>query len=466
MRIHEDDCNLSALAGHRLKNDERRDRTRSQPRIRGRANGPHEVETVTAFSAILLVLTLRLFPRMPIGRFAVSVALGAALACSAASQKAYDNGASDTQIKIGNVSPYSGAAKEYAAVARAEGGYFAMINDGGGINGRKIVFLTEDSASTPGKSAELTKKLVEQDGVLLMFSSFGTEPNLEMRGYLNEQKVPQLFVQSSAAAFDDPQHFPWTMGFFATFHMEGAVYAKWILQNKPEGKIALLYADDDTGREYREGIYDGLGDKAASMIVKEVTYADGDTSLEAQIAELKKSGADVFLNMSVGRRATEAIRAANAMDWRPVQFIPNASLSITAFLDPAGLAAAKGILCNARSKGWWRPEAVDDPAVREFLLWMKRYDREAKPRDQLTVAGYERAQVLVEVLRKCGDNLTRGNVMKQAASLDLSLGMLRPGIRVKTSASDYQPIKDLFLIQFDGEDWKAIGPTVKEQPSN
>ena len=372
---------------------------------------------------------------MPIGRFAVSVALGAALACSAASQKAYDNGASDTQIKIGNVSPYSGAAKEYAAVARAEGGYFAMINDGGGINGRKIVFLTEDSASTPGKSAELTKKLVEQDGVLLMFSSFGTEPNLEMRGYLNEQKVPQLFVQSSAAAFDDPQHFPWTMGFFATFHMEGAVYAKWILQNKPEGKIALL-------------------------------YADGDTSLEAQIAELKKSGADVFLNMSVGRRATEAIRAANAMDWRPVQFIPNASLSITAFLDPAGLAAAKGILCNARSKGWWRPEAVDDPAVREFLLWMKRYDREAKPRDQLTVAGYERAQVLVEVLRKCGDNLTRGNVMKQAASLDLSLGMLRPGIRVKTSASDYQPIKDLFLIQFDGEDWKAIGPTVKEQPSN
>lgn len=399
---------------------------------------------------------------LSIWRLGVGVLLGAALAYSAAAQKAYDNGASDTQIKIGNVSPYTGSAKEYAAVARAEGGYFAMINDGGGINGRRIVFLTEDSTSTPGKSAELTKKLVEQDGVLLMFSSFGTEPNLEVRGYLNEQKVPQLFVQSSAAAFDDPQHFPWTMGFFATFHTEGVVYAKWIFQNKPGGRIALLYADDDTGREYREGIRDGLGDKAASMIVKEMTYADSDTSLDAQIAELKKSGADVFLNMSVGRHATEAIRAAYAADWHPVQFIPNASLSVAAFLDPAGLAAAKGIISNARSKGWWRPEAVDDPAVREFLLWMKRYDREAKQRDQLTVAGYERAQVLVEVLRKCGDNLTRANVMKQAASLDLSLGMLRPGIRVKTGASDYQPIKELFLIQFDGTDWNGIGPTVKE----
>jgi branched-chain amino acid transport system substrate-binding protein len=399
-------------------------------------------------------------------RFGISLALSLSLDGFAAAQKKYDTGASDTEIKIGNVSPYTGAAKEYAAVARAEGGYFAMINSGGGINGRKIVFLSEDSASTPGRSAELTKKLVEEEGVLLMFSSFGTEPNIEVRGYLNEKRVPQLFVQSSADTFNDPAHFPWTMGFFATFRMEGAVYARWILQNKPAGKIALLYADDDTGREYREGIREGLGDKAASMIVKELTYQDADSSLDAQIAELQKSSADVFLNMSVGRHATQAIRAAYAMDWHPVQFIPNASLSIAAFLDPAGLAAAKGIICNARSKGWLRPEAVDDPAVHEFLLWMKRYDREASQRDQLTVAGYERAQALVEVLRKCGDNLTRANVMKQAASLDMSLGMLRPGIRVKTSASDYQPIKDLFLIQFDGSDWNAIGPTIKEPAVN
>jgi branched-chain amino acid transport system substrate-binding protein len=408
----------------------------------------------------------RLFQRVAIWQLGISVALGAALAASATAQKAYDPGASDTQIKIGSVSPYTGSAKEYAAVARAESGYFAMINDGGGIHGRQIVFLPEDSASTPGRTVELTRKLVEDEGVLLIFSSFGTEGNLQVRGYLNEKHVPQLFVQSSATAFNDPAHFPWTMGFFATFRMEGAVYAKWILQNKPAGRIALLYADDDTGREYRDGIREGLGDRAASMILKEATYGDSDASLEAQIAELKKSGADVFLNMSVGRHATEAIRAAYAQDWHPVQFIPNASLSIAAFLDPAGLAAAKGIICNARSKGWWRPEAVNDPAVREFLSWMKKYDAQASVRDQMTVAGYERAQALVEVLRKCGDNLTRANVMKQAASLDLSLGMLRPGIRLKTSASDYQPIKDLFLIQFDGQDWQTIGPTVKEPATN
>lgn len=387
---------------------------------------------------------------------------GVLFAGPAWAQKKYDAGASDTEIKIGNVSPYTGWAKDYGAVGRAEAAYFRMVNERGGVNGRKINFVSEDLGAASGaeiaeRSTELTRKLVERDGVLLMFSSFGTEGNLAARDYLNERKVPQLFVQSSSALFDDAGHFPWTMGLFATFRMEGVVYAKWILQSKPGAKIGVLYGDDDTGREYLAGIHEGLGDKAGGMIVKEVAYRDGDAAIEEHIAELKKSDADMFLNMSVGKFATAAIRAAFDADWHPLQFIPNASLSIAAFLDPAGLRAATGIICNARSKGWLRPGAENDPAVREFLAWMNKYNSDASLRDQNNLSGYERAQVLVEVLRKCGDDLTRANVIKQAASLDLELGMLRPGIRIKTSATDYQPISQLFLIKFDGNDWVSFG---------
>jgi branched-chain amino acid transport system substrate-binding protein len=387
------------------------------------------------------------------------------LAAPSFGQKKYDTGATDTEIRIGNVSPYTGWAQEYGAAGKAEAAYFQMINERGGVNGRKITFLSEDIAAASAneaaeKSEELTRKLVEKDGVLLMFSSFGTEPNLALRAYLNEKKVPQLFVQSSSAAFDDAAHFPWTMGFFATFKMEGAAYAKYVLQNKPGAKIAVWYADDDTGKEYLAGVREGLGEKNAGMIVKEIAYGAGDSpaAAGAQITELKKSGAEVFFNLSVGRYTTAAIRAAYDVDWHPLQFIPNASLSVASFLDPAGLQKATGIICNARSKGWLRPESQNDPAVREFVEWMKKYNATASLRDQNNVAGYERAQVLVEVLRRCGDDLTRANVMKQAASLDMELGMLRPGIRIKTSATDYQPISQLFLVKFDGTDWTAIGP--------
>jgi branched-chain amino acid transport system substrate-binding protein len=250
------------------------------------------------------------------------------------------------------------------------------------------------------------------------------------------------------------------MGFFATFKMEGAAYAKYVLQNKPGAKIAVWYADDDTGKEYLAGVREGLGEKNAGMIVKEIAYGVGDSpaAAGAQIAELKKSGAEVFFNLSVGRYTTAAIRAAYDLDWHPLQFIPNASLSVASFLDPAGLQKATGIICNARSKGWLRPESQNDPAVREFVEWMKKYNATASLRDQNNVAGYERAQVLVEVLRRCGDDLTRANVMKQATSLDMELGMLRPGIRIKTSTTDYQPISQLFLVKFDGTDWVSIGP--------
>lgn len=377
-------------------------------------------------------------------------------------QKAYDTGASDTEIKIGNITSYTGWAKEYGAIGRAEAAYFQMINDRGGVNGRKINFLSEDTGSQPGKFVALAHKLVEQDGVLLIFSALGTESNLAIRDYMNEKKVPQLFVQSSSAVFDDPAHFPWTMGFFATYRMEGLLYAKYILKNKPNAKIAVLYANYDAGKEYLTGLHEGLGDKASAMIVKETSYEVSGGALDVQLLALKNSGADVFFNFSIGAFTSQAIRKAYDADWHPLQFIPNASLSVASFLDPAGLDKAKGIISNARSKGWLQPESREDPAVKEFLEWMGKYNSQASLRDQNNVAGYERAQALVEVLKKCGDNLTRANVMKQAANLEFAPGMFRPGITIKTSPTDYQPVKQLYLIQFDGRDWKSIGPVTGE----
>jgi branched-chain amino acid transport system substrate-binding protein len=377
-----------------------------------------------------------------------------------AAQKFYDPGASDTEIKIGNIAPYTGWGHEYATVARAEAAYFQMINDRGGIHGRKINFVSVDNASETSKTPEVARELVEDDKVLLIFSSIGTESNLAIRDYMNEKKVPQLFVESSSATFNDPDHFPWTMGFFATYRSEGVVYGKFILQNHPDAKIGILYSNDDSGREYLAGLHDGLRDKATGQIVKEVSYQVSSQPLEPQIAALKDSGVNVFVNFSVGPFATQSIRTAYDIGWRPLQLIPNASLSVAAFLEPAGLEKAVGIICNARSKGWLNPRAQEDPAVSEFLGWMKKYNPQASLRDQNNVAGYERAQALVEVLTRCGDNLTRANVMKQAASLDLELGMLRPGIKIQTSPTDYQPIKQLFLIRFDGKQWVPFGGTI------
>lgn len=374
----------------------------------------------------------------------------------ARAQKSYDPGASDTEIKIGNFMHYTGWAQAYGAIGRAEAAYFRMVNDRGGVNGRKITFVSLDDASQSGSGPKLAQKLVEEENVLLIFSSIGTESNLSIRSYMNERKVPQIFLDSSSAVFNDPSHFPWTMGFFATYYMEGSVYAKYILQNKPNAKIAILHAADDSGTEYSAGVHDGLGAKAAAMIVKELSYSLPGDQIDSQIQELKDSGADVFLNLSIGPLATRAIRAAYDIGWHPLQFIPNASLSVAAFLDPAGLEKASGVICNARSKGWLRPQDQRDPAVRSFLDWMQQYNPHASLRDQNNVAGYERAQALVEVLKKCGDNLTRANVMKQATNLNLELGMLRPGIRIKTAPDDYQPIKQLFLIRFDGAAWQPF----------
>jgi branched-chain amino acid transport system substrate-binding protein len=392
----------------------------------------------------------------------VSVAVASLLAMALAmapamAQKKYDPGATDSAIKVGNIASYSGPFSAYGAEPRAQAAYFRMINDLGGINGRKIVFVSVDDASDAANAQRLARQLIEQDRVLLLFSTFGNPLNMAIRAYANDQRVPQLFVQSNSSAFDDPAHFPWTMGFFATFRTEALAYAKYILQTRPEAKIGVLYADDETGNEYLAGLREGLGIKASAMIVKAAVFKYSDPStLDRQVEALKDSGADVFINVAIGRSATQAIGKAFDIGWHPTQFIPNATLSVAAFLDPAGLAKATGIISNARSKGWGTPQARSDPAVRAYIEWMRRYNPDASLRDQINVAGYERAQALVEVLRKCGDDLTRANVMKQAASLDFEIAMLRPGIRVTTSPTDYQPIKQLFLVRFNGQDWDPV----------
>jgi len=363
-----------------------------------------------------------------------------------------------TEIKIGNIMPYTGGFSEYGATGHAEAAYFQMINDQGGVNGRKIKFISLDSGSDTNKAVALAHQLVEQDQVLATVGIWGSAANLAIRSYMNEQKVPQLFVAATESAFDDPSHFPWTMGFQASKRTEGLVYAQYILRNKPRAKIAILYANDPSGQEWLQGIRDGLGANASATIVKEASFEYSDPeAIDAQIVALKNSGADVFMNLVVGRLATRAIRKAYDIGWHPLQFIPNASLSVAAFLEPAGLQKAAGIVTNARSRAWLKPQATQDPAVRAFVEWMHKYNPDASLRDANNVYGYEVAQTLVEVLKKCGSDLTRANVMKQAASLDLELGMLRPGIRVTTSPTDYQPIKQLYLIRFDGRDWTPIG---------
>ena len=384
-------------------------------------------------------------------RAAVMAACWLVLSHPACAQRVYDPGASDTEIKVGNVAPYTGALSEFATEERAQAAYFKMVNERGGINGRKIVFISLDDGSDQRRSPRLAKQLVESEGVLLLFSVFGAQANLEIRAYANENKIPQLFVQSNAAVFDDPSRFPWTMGFFASTRTEALAYANYIAQVRPTAKVGVLRGEDPSSTEYVAALREGLAAKAPGVTMKETTFKYSDpATIDSQIEALKASGADVFINLAIGKSATRAIGKAYDVDWHPLQFIPNASLSIAAFLDPAGLEKAAGIITNARSKGWATPQARADPAVKDYLDWMHKYNPDASLRDQIYVGGYERAQALVEVLRKCGDDLTRANVMKQAASLDFELPMLLPGIRVRTSATDYQPIKDLFLVRFSG----------------
>jgi branched-chain amino acid transport system substrate-binding protein len=388
---------------------------------------------------------------------ALLLVLAAAALVPARAQKAYDPGANDTTVRIGNFMPYSGPFREYGAVGRAEAAYFRMINDKGGVRGRKIEFVTVDGGPFFRDVTEQVRKLVEDTPVLFFAGTFGSLPNKRVRPYLNDHKVPQLFVASSDSTFADPAHFPWTLGFVPTKRAEAAALGRFVLGRMPDARIGILSCDDEDGAEYRAGFREGLGDRAGALVAAQETYSLGrPEAVAAKVEALRKAGATVFANFAVGRAAAEGLRASFESGWRPFQVIPNVSISIPAFLEPVGTEKAVGIYSTARSKGWSQANAREDPAVAEFLDWKERYDPSSDPREAMTVVGYLVAQTVVEVVRRCGDDLTRANVLAQATHLDLELGMLRQGIRVRTTPTDYTPIKDFYLVRFDGRGWVPV----------
>ena len=376
----------------------------------------------------------------------------------ALAEKKYDPGATDTEIKIGQTMPYSGSGSSYGTIGKTEAAYFKMINDQGGINGRKIVFISLDDGYSPPRTVEQIRKLVEEEEVLLTFQNLGTAHNTAIHKYMNAKKVPQLFLSTGATKWGDPEHFPWTMGWLPPYQHESRIYARYLLKNKPDARIAILYQNDDYGKDYLKGFKDGLGDKAAKMIVAEVTYEATDPTIDSQIVSLQGSGADVFFDISIPKFAAQAIRKAYDTGWRPLHIINNVSNSIATVLQPAGLEKSVGLISSAFVKDPTDPAWKDDKAIRSYVAFMKRYYPDGNPDDIPNVWGYAAAQTLVQVLKQCGDDLTRANVMREAANLkDFEVSGLLPGIRINTSPTDFYPIKQVQLMRFDGKRWVHFG---------
>jgi branched-chain amino acid transport system substrate-binding protein len=379
-----------------------------------------------------------------------------------AAQKKYDPGVTDSEIRIGNIMPYSGPLSAYALIGRTEAAFFNKINAEGGVNGRKITFISYDDGFSPPKTVEQARKLVESDEVLLIFQSLGTPTNNAIRPYMNQKKVPQLFVATGATQFGDLKNFHWTMGWQPTYQTEGRIYAKYILQNHPQGKIGVLYQNDDSGRDYLKGFHDGLGEEAARrMIVAELPYEPSDPTVDRQIVTLKTMGADIFFNEASPKFAAQAIKRAAEIGWKPVQFLASISNSVGSVLKPAGLEASTGILSTNYLKDATDPTWKDDPALKEWAAFMDKYFPEGDKTSTFSVYGYLTAQTLVQVLKQCGDELTRENVMKQAANLkDLELGMLLPGIKINTSPTDYFPVEQMQMSRFNGDHGELFGPAI------
>jgi branched-chain amino acid transport system substrate-binding protein len=392
-------------------------------------------------------------------RLCMPIALALAIGASPAlAQKKYDPGASDTEIKVGNINPYSGPASAYGLIGKTIDAYFKKVNADGGVNGRKINFISYDDAYSPPKAVEQARKLVESDEVLLIFQSLGTPSNTAMQKYMNTKKVPQLFVATGATKWGDPKNFPWTMGWQPTYQSEGRIYAKYILANHPNGKIGILYQNDDYGKDYVKGLKDGLGDKAKTMIISEQPYETSDPTVDSQMVNLKASGADVFFNVTTPKFAAQAIKKAGEIGWKPVHLLNNVSQSVGSVLKPAGLEHAKGIYSSYYVKDADDPQWKDDAGMKEWAAFMDKYFPDGGKNSSFTVYGYAVAQTLVQVLKQCGDELTRENVMKQAANLkNFESGVLLPGIKINTSPTDYYPIEQMQLQRFNGERWELIG---------
>ena len=379
------------------------------------------------------------------------------LSAGAFAQKKYDTGATDTEIKIGNTMPYSGPASAYGTIGRVEAAYFKMINEQGGINGRKINMISVDDGYSPPKTVEMVRKLVEQDEVLFVFQTLGTPPNTAIHKYMNTKKVPQLFVATGATKWNDPKGNPWTMGWQPNYQTEGTIYAKHLLATKPDAKIAILFQNDDYGKDYLKGFKDGLGDKV-KQIVAEVSYEVTDPTVDSQFVQLKGSGADAFFNITTPKFAAQAIRKAYDIGWKPIHYLNNVSASVGTTLIPAGLEKSVDLISTQYFKDPTDPNWTDDPAIKEWTAWMKKYYPEGDLKDASNHYGYLVAQTLVQVLKQCGDNLTRENVMKEAANLkDFAPSGLLPGIKINTSPTDFAPIEQEQLIKFDGKAWVRFG---------
>jgi branched-chain amino acid transport system substrate-binding protein len=392
-----------------------------------------------------------------VAAFALCIASsGGALA-----QKKYDTGATDTEIKIGNIMPYSGPASAYGVIGKTEAAYFNKINAAGGINGRKINFISYDDSYSPPKTVEQARKLVESDEVLFIFNSLGTPPNSAIQKYMNAKKVPQLFVATGATKWNDPKDFPWTMGWQPSYQSEARIYAKYILKEKPNAKIAILYQNDDYGKDYVKGLKDGLGSKAAAMIVAEESYETTEPTIDNHVVKLKSTGADIFFNVTTPKFAAQAIKKAAEIEWKPLHILNNVSFSVGSVIKPAGFENAQGIISAAYLKDPSDPQWDNDPGMKEFLNFLAKDFPEGNKLDASVIVGYGVAQTMVQVLKQCGDNLTRENVMKQAANLkDFRTEVLLPGIKINTSPTSFAPISQLQLVQFKGERWVLFGDVI------
>ena len=403
-----------------------------------------------------------------LGSSLISLAAAATLTVlatqGALAQKKYDTGATDTEIKIGNVEAYSGPASAYGVIGKTEDAYFKMINDAGGVNGRKINFISYDDGYSPPKTVEQVRKLIESDEVLLVFNALGTPTQTAVQKYQNTKKVPQLFLATGASKWNDPKDFPWTMGFQPSYRVEARIFAKYILKTKPGAKVAVFYQNDDFGKDYVAGLKDVFGDKASSLIVAEESYETTEPSIDSHIVKLKGTGADVLVNITTPKFAAQTIKKLAELEWKPMHLMTDVSISIGAVMKPAGFEASEGVLSAGYLKDASDPQWANDEGMKKFMAFVDKYMPGANVADANLVYGYAAAQTMVQVLKQAGDDLTRENVMKQAASLkDFAPDTTLPGIKINTSATDFAPIEQLKMMQFKGGKWDLFGDIISAE---
>ena len=401
--------------------------------------------------------------KLAIYKAALTVITALMFTGAATAQKKYDTGATDTEIKLGQTNPFSGPASSYATIGKTQAAYMKMINDKGGVNGRKINLIQYDDAYSPPKAVEQVRKLVESDEVLLTFQLLGTPSNAAVQKYLNSKKVPQLFAATGASKFTDPKNFPWTMGFNPNYFVEGRIYGQYIIKEYPNAKVGVLYQNDDLGKDYLNGIKAGLGDKAAKMIVAEASYEVSDPTIDSQILKIKDAGADLFFSATTPKQAAQAIKKIYELSWKPVQILDINATSVDAVMKPAGLEASKGVISVNYGKDPLDPTWKDDAGMKRYFEFMAKYYPDGNKDSSFNAYGYSTSQLMIYVLEKCGDNLTRENVMKQATSLkNVVLDLALPGIVGNTTPDDYRVNKQLQMMRFNGERWEMFGPILED----